>query len=106
MIRIYSAIISKVTYDMNVTNMQNTYIQNAQSSMYALSIAQIPGRFWIDFLPFLKYVPPWFPGAHFKKFAERYKPIINRMVDEPFDEVKNDMVSGSSLVDQGRGLTI
>ena len=91
--RIYSAIILKVTYDMDVTDMSNKYIENAQSSMHALSVVQIPGRFWIDFLPFLRYVPRWFPGAYFKKFAEHYRPIINRMIDQPFDAVKAEVVS-------------
>lgn len=77
---------------MDVTDMRDEYVQIAETAMYALSMAQIPGRFLIDFLPFLRYVPSWFPGASFKRFAEHYKPIVDKMIDRPFDAVKKEMV--------------
>ena len=92
MFRIYVATILKITYDMDITDLRDEYVQIAQSAMYALNVAIIPGRFWIDFFPFLRYVPRWFPGAYFRKFADRYKPIIDKMVDRPFDTVKKDVV--------------
>ena len=33
----------------------------------------IPGAFWVDVLPILKYVPEWMPGAGWKKKAARWK---------------------------------
>ena len=80
---------------MDVTDMRDEYVQIAETAMYALSMAQIPGRFLIDFLPFLRYVPSWFPGASFKRFAEHYKPIVDKMIDRPFDAVKKEMVRSS-----------
>lgn len=77
---------------MDITDMRDEYIRTAESAMSALSAAQVPGRFWIEFLPALRLVPRWSPGAYFKSWAERYKPIIDRMVDQPFDVVKRDMV--------------
>ncbi|KAK7687260.1 hypothetical protein QCA50_009765 [Cerrena zonata] len=80
---------------MDITDMHDEYIQTAEAAMFALSTAQVPGRFWVEFLPILKYVPDWFPGAYFKRWAKKYKPIVNRMVDHPFDAVKEDMAAGN-----------
>ena len=33
------------------------------------SEAGILGAFWVEFLPILKYVPSWFPGAGFQRKA-------------------------------------
>ena len=39
-------------------------------------------------LPVVKYVPEWFPGAGFKKFARKAKTDLDRLADLPFYHVK------------------
>ena len=29
--------------------------------------AFVPGRYWVEFFPFLRFVPAWVPGAGFQK---------------------------------------
>ncbi|KAK7687643.1 hypothetical protein QCA50_008858 [Cerrena zonata] len=93
---IYSAIILKIVYGMDVTNMHDEYIQLAETAISALSQVQVPGKFWIEFLPILRWVPKWFPGAHFKRWAAMQAPIINEMVDKPFDSVMKNIASGKA----------
>lgn len=100
--RMYSAIILNIVYGMNPTNMHDKYIQIAQSAITALSRVQLPGRFWIEFLPILKYVPSWLPGAYFKQWARQYAPVVNQMVDQPFDAIIQDIVRITTFVSTWR----
>ena len=92
MSRLYSAIILKIVYGVHINSMDHDYVKTSEEAVESLSVAQVPGKFWVEFLPFLRYIPPWVPGAHFKKWAERCTPVVNRMVDQAFESVKQSMV--------------
>ena len=72
--------------------MDDDYVIAAEKAVDGVSIAFVPGRFWIEFFPFLQGIPRWFPGAEFKKFAEEYRAHTINMVDKPYDEIKTAMV--------------
>lgn len=40
----------------------------------------------------VKYVPSWFPGAGFKRFAAKGHVVTTKTVNKPFNEVKRRMV--------------
>lgn len=40
----------------------------------------------------VKYVPSWFPGAEFKRFAAKGHVVTTKTVNKPFNEVKRRMV--------------
>ena len=77
---------------MNITDMDDEYVKLAEHVGEGIGQAQIPGKFWVEFFPFTRYLPGWIPGVQFKKHAEYYKPMINRMVSSPFEAVKRAMV--------------
>ena len=75
--------------------------------MSCVDAALLPGAFLVDafpmrkfhsqnpyrgilphYLPTVKYVPAWFPGAGFKKFARIAKENIDNLVNLPFQHVK------------------
>jgi hypothetical protein len=41
----------------------------------------------------VKYIPEWFPGAEFKRFAREGQAIGRRVRDDPIAIVKADIVS-------------
>lgn len=43
----------------------------------------------------MKYVPSWFPGAQFKRNAKMWKKTTDRMFDDPFNRIKDEMVNPS-----------
>jgi hypothetical protein len=71
-------------------------------------IVMTPGRFMVDFvlwrrwhihrcapLPHsipVKYVPVWFPGAGFQRFAKEHVAIQRQALDGPIAAVKTQMV--------------
>jgi len=51
----------------------------------------VPGAFLVDTLPILKYIPGWFPGAGFKRFARVAKKKLDHSMNLPFQHVKESL---------------
>ncbi|KAK7692340.1 hypothetical protein QCA50_003965 [Cerrena zonata] len=98
---IFSAIILKITFDMDVSDMNYEYIQVALKALEGLNLAQTPGKFWVDFFPFLQYLPRWIPGAQFKQFLDYYNPLVEKMLSLPLDTTTRsigDISAGTSVL--------
>lgn len=75
--------------------MDDEYIRLVTQSLDALGESRIHGRFWVDFMPFIRYIPRWLPGAASAKFAYRWRPVVEQMVNKPFQDIMEQIVSGS-----------
>ena len=81
-----------IGYGIIVQESDDPYVSVAEEAMEGFSAAGIPGTFWVDLIPILKYVPSWFPGAGFQKKASRWKEVNNIMAERPFRYVKEQLV--------------
>ncbi|KAJ7920178.1 cytochrome P450 [Mycena leptocephala] len=88
--------ILSVAYGIDALPVNDPYISLAAKTVKSVSNAAVPGRFLVDSLPILKYVPEWFPGAHFKGIAREGKLLSQALRDVPFAEAKRRMTSGAS----------
>ena len=88
----FAATIMKIAYGITVKESDDPYISIAEEALNGTAQAGIPGAFWVDFLPILKYVPSWFPGAGFQKKAARWREAINTMAEKPFHHVQQQVV--------------
>ena len=82
----------KILYGISVQESDDPYISIAEEAISGGVEASVPGAFLVDFLPILKYVPSWFPGAGFQKKAARWREAINTMADKPFHHVQEQFV--------------
>ena len=82
-----------VTYGLPVLESDDPYITLAEEALQGAAEVAVPGTFLVDLLPFLKYVPSWFPGAAFKRMAARHAAINSEMVNRPFKIVQTKIVS-------------
>ncbi|KAJ6622291.1 cytochrome P450 [Mycena sp. CBHHK59/15] len=89
-------VIMSVAYGIDVLPSNDPYIALAKEAVRSLSIASVPGRFLVDSLPILKYVPDWFPGAGFKQTAKEWNKLARAMVDVPFAEAKRNIAAGNA----------
>ena len=88
----FAATIMKIGYGIAIQESDDPYISMAEVAMNGAAEAGIPGAFWVDFLPILKYVPSWFPGAGFQKKATRVREATNTMAEKPFRLVQEQLV--------------
>ena len=82
----------KIGYGISVQESEDPYISIAEEAMHGAGEAGIPGAFWVDLFPILKYVPSWVPGAGFKRKAAYWREITNAMAEKPFRHVQEQLV--------------
>jgi hypothetical protein len=82
----------KIGYGIVVQESEDPYISIAEVAFKGASEAAIPGAYWVDLFPILKYVPSWFPGAGFQKKATLVREATNTMAEKPFRHVQEQLV--------------
>ncbi|KAJ7664491.1 cytochrome P450 [Mycena polygramma] len=87
-------IIMSVTYGIDVLPSDDPYVTLAHEAAQTLSNAGVPGKYLVDALPILQYVPSWLPGASFKRNAKEWRKLSQRLADVPFEETKRRMELG------------
>ena len=75
----------------------DSYVALANAAMRTLGHAGIFGTFMVDYIPSLKYIPSWFPGASFKRQAREWHHLSRQMLESLFDIVQRNMVSEDSI---------
>ncbi|KAG2008247.1 cytochrome P450, variant 2 [Coprinopsis cinerea AmutBmut pab1-1] len=90
----YGSISMKVSYGINVKSAEDQYLLDAEGAMSGFMEAGIPGRFWVDLFPALKYVPSWMPGAEFKRKAARWARLNDISLERPFKHVLDQLKKG------------
>ncbi|KAI0340920.1 cytochrome P450 [Trametopsis cervina] len=93
-----AGIILDVVYGMTVTGMDDPYLKLAAQAMDVISESRMFGAWWVEYMPFLKYVPGWVPGSSAVRYGERWRPTVMATVHKPFDEVKGAEVPKESMV--------
>ncbi|KAF8639539.1 hypothetical protein AX17_001444 [Amanita inopinata Kibby_2008] len=88
-------IVLRVTYGHNVTSRNDDYVHLAKEALAPLLQAVHAGSFLVDFIPALKYVPSWLPGAGFKRRAIEWSKSGTRLLESPFQSVKTSMADGN-----------
>lgn len=91
------SIILKLVYGYNVQSHQDGYVELANEAMKGLSQVVHAGSFLVDFLPILKYVPSWLPGAKFKRQAKEWSRSSLALKNRPFDLLKTSIANGTAI---------
>ncbi|RXW19792.1 hypothetical protein EST38_g6053 [Candolleomyces aberdarensis] len=78
-------IIMNITYGFDAKSKEDPYIAESLKVSYAFKVSALPGAFLVDNIPLLKYVPAWFPGAGFKRFAKYYRNATYNSQYMPFN---------------------
>ena len=86
--RIFAGTVLKIIYDKDIADMNDDYVLCAQEAMGGLSLTSVLGIYWMDYFPFLKYIPSWVPGTQAGKLVKHYTPYSLMMRDKPFEEVQ------------------
>jgi hypothetical protein len=64
-----------------------------EKAVGTLELATMPGRWLVDYVPILRYVPAWFPGADFKKSAAAMGKLLHDMAEVPYQLTIQKMVT-------------
>ncbi|GJJ05844.1 hypothetical protein Clacol_000031 [Clathrus columnatus] len=89
------AMILESTYGLSIQAENDPHVEVAERAVQLFMDMLLPGRHLVDILPFLKYIPSWFPGTAFKQKANEMKIHIAAMRNEPFAAVKAALKAGN-----------
>ncbi|TFK61436.1 cytochrome P450 [Pluteus cervinus] len=85
-------------YGIEVKPRGDPLVQLAERAMYAISRAGNFGSYLVDFMPILKYIPTWFPGAQFKRDAREWSKYVKALPDAGFRLAKAKYVRSHFLI--------
>ncbi|QQK45224.1 Cytochrome P450, E-class, group I [Penicillium digitatum] len=86
------AIVLKIGYGYTVEpHAQDPLVNLANKAMEGFSSAFLPATWAVDFVPILRYLPSWFPGAGFVKVAQSYKSEAESFSDVPYEFTKQQI---------------
>ena len=89
---LFAASVMKISYGIDVKESDDPYLAIAEDALDGVNQAAIPGAFWVDLFPILKYVPSWFPGAGFQKKAAYWRELNAAVIEKPFRYVEEQLV--------------
>ncbi|KAI5119693.1 hypothetical protein M0805_003579 [Coniferiporia weirii] len=94
--RMSAATVVKLTYGHDIMSDDDKFINLAVIATSRGTAAGMPGMTPVDFFPFLRFIPPWFPGAKFKRDAKLTHELSDKMTDVPYEKVKEERVAGTA----------
>ena len=87
------AMIMRIVYGLDVYGPDEKYMHIAEKSMQCFSAVFHPGTYLVQTLPWLRFVPAWFPGAAFQRQFAAWKPQVVAARDLPWEAVVERKVS-------------
>ncbi|KAJ7108851.1 cytochrome P450 [Mycena crocata] len=92
-----AAVIMKIAYGYSVTRNDDHFVALAEEGMRVGSLGGAPGKWLVDSLPFLRFLPEWFPGAGFKIKAREWSRKLYAQSFEPHSWVKEQIAAGRAI---------
>lgn len=93
MTSLLGASILETLYGFEVKGPDDVHIEMNERSVESIIECFIPGKYLVDFLPFLKYVPKWMPGASFKRKCAIWREQVMAVRNLPYKAAQNALVS-------------
>ncbi|KAF8310798.1 cytochrome P450 [Clavulina sp. PMI_390] len=81
-------------YGIEIQSHHDPILQAVLAGTGVASASVVPGRFLVNILPFLTYVPDWFPGTKWKALGRLWKEQIAQMKALPFNQMLNNEKEG------------
>ncbi|KAI0822973.1 cytochrome P450 [Trametes gibbosa] len=91
---VFSATIMDTVYGITVAERDDPYIVLAERVASIFIDVVVPGRYLVEMLPVLRFLPSWFPGAAFKKKAGEWRPHVTAARDASYAAALEGIANG------------
>ncbi|KAF7303973.1 Cytochrome P450 [Mycena indigotica] len=96
--RFSTGVIAQVVSGHRIVSAEDNYLRMSKMVLHVSTLMeQVPAVTPLDFLPFLKHFPGWFPGAHYAGFARQWRPVARELYTFPLETVKQQRKDGSAM---------
>ncbi|KAG9123679.1 hypothetical protein FRC07_014301, partial [Ceratobasidium sp. 392] len=86
----------RIAYGHTAKSSDDEFIRSAEEFMNAIGEATIPGRWLVESISTLRFIPSWMPGAGFKRQTKAWKKMTAKHCQAPFDSVVKKMAEGTA----------
>ncbi|KAG1884670.1 cytochrome P450 [Suillus subluteus] len=90
-----AAVILDLAYGWKVIDNDDYWIRKLQDGFESSAVLSQPGRWFVEVMPSLRFLPSWFPGAGFKRVAFHIGQRLSRLDGTPFNWTKQQIQSGN-----------
>ncbi|PCH33770.1 cytochrome P450 [Wolfiporia cocos MD-104 SS10] len=95
--RTAAAIVMMNIYGHRVAPEGDVFVTLADNALGTLARCGIFGTYLVDYIPLLRHVPTWLPGAEFKRKALEWRKLSLGMLNKPFEMVKERVSRGTAV---------
>ncbi|KAK0469621.1 cytochrome P450, partial [Desarmillaria tabescens] len=85
------SVIMKTVYGYDVDPNGDRFVELVDRAMESVRIIGNVGTFLVDYIPSMKYLPRWFPGANFMSLADTWRKDVEEMANGPFAYASESM---------------
>ncbi|KAJ3552424.1 hypothetical protein NP233_g12886 [Leucocoprinus birnbaumii] len=85
-----------IIYGIPVQRCDDPLVRESNEAVAIVAGAASPGKYLVNVIPALKYVPRWFPGAGFKHWAPVAYAKLLRVRDLPYEEALKHVNDGTA----------
>ncbi|TFK33336.1 cytochrome P450 [Crucibulum laeve] len=89
-----TSIIMHIAYGREVISDDDIFVKIVEDAAQGFNSCGPAGNTIVDLLPFLQYMPSWFPGTYYAEKARSYKAAVKKVHDFPYDTIKNQLKDG------------
>ncbi|KAH6914753.1 cytochrome P450 98A3 [Coprinopsis sp. MPI-PUGE-AT-0042] len=91
---LFGSMIIRIAYGSSDLELNKAKIANVEHLVDRFTALLRPGRLMVDFIPVLRFVPAWFPGAGWKREIDRVRELAYQATSIPYNDAKERLDSG------------
>ncbi|CAE6435190.1 unnamed protein product [Rhizoctonia solani] len=92
------------TYGYEVSSSGEELLKIVEAANHGLCQSALAGNFFVNVVPWLRYVPSWLPGAGWKRQAHKWREEKDKMLHLPFNWTREQMAAGTAAPSMLRNL--
>ncbi|KAI0070606.1 hypothetical protein K474DRAFT_763986 [Panus rudis PR-1116 ss-1] len=83
--------ILRFAYGLQGEMVDSEYISDSKAMMHTVTTVSLPGSYLVDFLPWLRYLPHWFPFTEFQRIGKECRDQLQDFHSRPLRYVKEQL---------------
>ncbi|KAG7094601.1 hypothetical protein E1B28_005426 [Marasmius oreades] len=94
--RFAASSILRVAYGQSIESDSDPFLGMIHDVTEAVNKGGAPGNTPVDFFPWLRHLPSWFPGTYYSTHAHRYRHRILKLHSYPIELVRKQLAQGTA----------
>ncbi|KAL5532092.1 hypothetical protein ACEPAF_5656 [Sanghuangporus sanghuang] len=91
------ALILSISHGYQIEHLKpDPMVELGEKTLLQFSLAAETGKWIVDFLPFLRFLPEWLPGIGFKRTGAEWAHVADELIEKPHAFAKQQVARGTA----------